>query len=80
MGPYIVDFICLEKKLIVELDGSQHADGEQKQYDERRDLWLEARGYKVIRFWNADIFTNLDGALSEISEHLRFSTAALPPP
>ncbi len=48
--PYIVDFVCLSKKLIVECDGSQHL--EQENYDEKRTHFLEAQGYKVIRFWN----------------------------
>lgn len=80
MDLYVVDFICLEKKLIIELDGSQHADGKQKEHDDKRDQWLETRGYRMIRYWNNDIFTNLDGVLTEISEHLRYCSAAQPPP
>ena len=58
IGPYIVDFVCLEKKLIIELDGGQHA--EQKQYDARRDSWLTSQGYEVLRFWNHDVLTRID--------------------
>ncbi len=54
IGPYIADFYCSAAKLIIELDGSQHANG-QAQYDLYRTRWLEARGYKVLRFWNTDL-------------------------
>jgi very-short-patch-repair endonuclease len=50
--PYIVDFACLSAKLIVEADGSQHADD---RYDARRDAWLSERGFRVLRFWNNDV-------------------------
>jgi very-short-patch-repair endonuclease len=50
--PYIVDFTCLPAKLIVEADGSQHADDRQ---DARRDAWLAGRGFRVLRFWNNDV-------------------------
>ena len=55
IGPYIVDFVCLEKKLIVELDGGQHT--EQHRYDTLRDRWLNFQGYEVLRFWNDDVLT-----------------------
>lgn len=69
LGPYIVDFLCFEAQLIVEADGSQH--GEQKVYDQRRTAYLETLGYQVIRFWNYDILTNLDGVLCAIVEAAR---------
>jgi very-short-patch-repair endonuclease len=49
VGPYIVDFLCIDRKLVVELDGSQHADSVR---DIRRDAWLRSTGYAVRRFWN----------------------------
>ncbi len=52
IGDYIVDFLCLEAKLIVEIDGSQHADSD---YDENRDATLNGLGFRVLRFWNDDI-------------------------
>ncbi len=52
IGPYVVDFVCRSKKLVVELDGSQHADSA---YDEARTRWLNDQGYSVIRFWNDEI-------------------------
>jgi very-short-patch-repair endonuclease len=54
IGSYVADFYCSAVKLIIELDGSQHADG-QAQYDLYRTRWLETRGYKVLRFWNTDL-------------------------
>ncbi|NOR68384.1 MAG: DUF559 domain-containing protein [Methylomarinum sp.] len=62
--PYIVDFVCLELKLIIELDGSQHI--EQKKLDTERSLFLKQRGFKVIRFWNNDLFTQIDTILEAI--------------
>ena len=58
IGPYIVDFVCLEKKLIVELDGGQHT--EQHRYDKSRDRWLNTQGYDVLRFWNDDVLMKVD--------------------
>ena len=63
-GPYIVDFICADANLIVELDGGQH--DERTNYDARRTVWLEARGYRVIRFWNSAVVENLDGVTDAI--------------
>ena len=61
---YIVDFVCLERKLIIELDGGQHA--EQEAYDNRRTRVLEKDGFKVIRFWNNEVLTNTEGVLEMI--------------
>ncbi len=55
---YIVDFICFEYRLIIEADGSQHSDNKA---DETRDSYLKDRGFNVLRFWNSDILTNIDG-------------------
>ncbi len=52
LGPYILDFICFERRLIIEADGSQHVENGS---DVRRDRWLEAEGFRVRRFWNADV-------------------------
>ena len=64
IGNYIPDFVCIEKKLIVELDGSQHL--EQEEYDEERTKYLESEGYKVIRFWNNEVTNNIDGVILAI--------------
>jgi very-short-patch-repair endonuclease len=62
--PYIADFACLELKLIIELDGGQHAS--RINYDDQRSLFLEQRGFKVIRFWNNDVIENTEGVLETI--------------
>mgnify|MGYP000695755932 CR=1 FL=1 len=59
VGPYITDFLCIEAKLIVELDGGQHA--EQLARDAKRTAYLEGSGYRVIRFWNNDVISNMSG-------------------
>jgi very-short-patch-repair endonuclease len=68
LGLYIVDFFCAEARLIVEVDGGQHADE-----SEIRIEWLEAQGYRVIRFWNNDVLGNTEGVVLEILRALRAS-------
>ena len=63
IGNYIADFVCLEHRLIVEADGSQHDESVR---DAGRDLWLEQQGFRVLRLWNREILLNLDGALLSI--------------
>jgi very-short-patch-repair endonuclease len=64
IGHYIVDFACLETRLIVEVDGGHHAS--QRESDVERDKWLEEEGYSVLRFWDNDVLTNTDGVLEVI--------------
>jgi len=61
IGKFIPDFVCIEKKLIIELDGSQHL--EQEQHDKERTQYLESQGYKVIRFWNNDVMNDIEGVI-----------------
>ena len=68
MGRYVVDFVCLDAKLIVELDGGQHAD--QIEADKMRTEFLEALGFAVMRFWNNEVIENIDGVLERIREQL----------
>lgn len=68
IGPYIADFACLEPKLIVELDGGQHNDDEAIDYDNKRTQFLEAQGFKVLRFWNNELLENSEGVLTNIVE------------
>lgn len=67
MRPYIVDFVCFEKKLMIELDGSQHADSPT---DKARDEFFEQQGFRTLRFWNSDVKTNLEGVLESIRQAL----------
>jgi very-short-patch-repair endonuclease len=71
IGNYIVDFVNLEKKLIVEIDGGQHNNIKTKEKDDKRTLWLNCEGYKVLRFWNNDILSNIDGVFLLIQEALK---------
>ena len=66
IGPYIVDFVCLEKKIIVELDGGQHALPKETQNDIKRDQWLGGQGYRVLRFWDNEVLSNIHGVLEVI--------------
>lgn len=64
IGPYVVDFVCLEARLIVEVDGGQHAN--RLPYDRCRTEWLEARGFRVLRFWNHEVLGELDAVAKVI--------------
>ena len=68
LGPYVVDFASLEKRIVVEVDGSQHGDEEGGRRDEKRTAWLQDRGYQVLRFWNNDVLLNTDAVLECIME------------
>jgi very-short-patch-repair endonuclease len=67
IGPYTVDFIWREARLVVEVDGGQHADSER---DAIRDKWLAAHNYRVLRFWNNEVLRNLSGVLETIATAL----------
>jgi very-short-patch-repair endonuclease len=68
LGPYIVDFVCLDKRLVVEIDGGQHA--EQRARDDARTGWLRSQGFEVLRFWNNEVLGNMGGVLQVIMEAL----------
>lgn len=63
IGRYVVDFVCLERRLILELDGGQHS--ERKQYDAARTAWLNSQGFEVLRFWNHETLEDWD-AVEEV--------------
>ncbi len=75
IGPYIVDFVCHECRIVVEADGGQH-NGSQS--DAERDRWLAAKGFTVLRFWNNEIQQNLDGVLERILAGVTLSPTPLP--
>ncbi len=64
LGTYIVDFVCRDLKIILELDGGQH--NLNQEYDQKRTEYLERLGYKVLRYWNNDVMENIDGILEDI--------------
>ena len=68
IGPYVVDFVCLTQKLIIELDGRQHL--EQIAYDQQRTSYLEQLGFRVIRFWNHDVLRQLGCVLEQIRKNI----------
>jgi very-short-patch-repair endonuclease len=71
-GRYVVDFVGLEEKLVIELDGGQHA--ENVEYDHQRDSWLKSQGYTVLRFWNNELLNELEGVLEQIRLALSHET------
>jgi very-short-patch-repair endonuclease len=66
-GPFIADFVCFEARLVIEVDGGQHADSIQ---DQRRDRWFAANKFRVMRFWNNEVRSNLEGVMSLLAEAL----------
>ncbi len=74
---YIVDFVCYEAKLIIELDGSQHL--ENKSHDENRDYWLKEQGFNVLRFWNHQLTKQTKNVLDEIWNALQSKTPSPQP-
>ena len=83
VGPYICDFLCRERGLVIELDGGQHAS--DIGYDERRTAFLGAQGLTVLRFWNNDVYEHLPHTLERIEQVIaglpvRFETAGAPHP
>lgn len=78
VGDAVVDFACRRAKLVVEVDGSQHERA--KKADAARTEMIQAHGYHVIRYWNSDIFTNLDGVLEDILHNLNIAIGQSPPP
>jgi very-short-patch-repair endonuclease len=77
LGRYIVDFACFDARLIVEVDGGQHAA--QQEADQKRQQWLATQGYKVIRFWNNDVLANTEAVVGEIQRAV-IGRRAHPPP
>jgi very-short-patch-repair endonuclease len=78
VSPYIIDFACLEKKLVIELDGGQHSQNQK--YDTERTIFLEQHGYRVLRFWNNDVLRNIEGVLETIASAVGENPLPLPGP
>ena len=77
MGPYICDFMCREARLIIEVDGGQHV--ERTSEDTQRTTFIEAEGFRVLRFWNNDVLAHIEGVLLNILGALRASPTPAPP-
>ena len=69
LGRFIVDFVCIEAGLVIEVDGGQH--GERQPADEVRTAWLDSQGYRVLRFWNNEVLQNIDGVREAIWTQLQ---------
>jgi very-short-patch-repair endonuclease len=76
IGPYVVDFFCPAKRLVIELDGGHHNETKNADRDRIRQSWLETEGYRVVRFWNSEITADLDAVLERIYVELYGSRAA----
>ena len=70
LGEYIINFVSLERKVIIEIDGGQHNEEEVSRRDEERTTWLRERDYQVLRFWNNEVLLNTEGVLEKIREVL----------
>jgi very-short-patch-repair endonuclease len=77
IGTYIVDFVCFEKRIVIEVDGGQHSASEN---DAMRDAWLSSQGFKVLRFWNHEVLTNIEGVLEVIRRSCIHSSPNSPSP
>ncbi|NKJ41510.1 DUF559 domain-containing protein [Novosphingobium sp. SG720] len=69
VGPYITDFASRTHRLVIEIDGAPHAQSED--YDRQRTAFLESQGWRVVRFWNGDVMSNLDGVVLELARVLK---------
>ncbi|MEJ0010920.1 MAG: primosomal protein N' [Alphaproteobacteria bacterium] len=80
VGPYIADFACLSPKLVVELDGGQHATPEDAAYDKERTGFLESQGFPVVRFWNHEVLENSEGVAMRIAQAIQQQKSPHPNP
>lgn len=65
-GKFVLDFVCFDPKIVIEVDGGQHNDEENKKYDRLRTEYLQSHGYRVLRFWNFQIFNEIEVVAEEI--------------
>ena len=78
LGAYVVDFACIERALIIEVDGGQHSWRQES--DDKCTAWLEARGWRIVRFWNNEVLQNIEGVLEKLALELGADAAPSPPP
>ncbi|ESY66032.1 endonuclease domain-containing protein [Mesorhizobium sp. M0051] len=78
IGPYIVDFACSDKKLIIEVDGSQDADAEHVERDSERSAYLKSSGWTILRFWNDDVIRDIDNVCQHIVIEAGLAGAEMP--
>jgi very-short-patch-repair endonuclease len=75
LGRFIVDFVCLERRLVIEVDGGQHNEPGQAKYDTDRTRWLTQNGFRVLRFWDYEVLKQLDVVKEAIAEAVRVGSA-----
>jgi len=80
IGPYFADFACHHSKLVIEIDGGHHGEGANLRADAERTKYLEANGYRVLRFWNNDVLQNTDGVMTNILDALNSGGREAPHP
>jgi very-short-patch-repair endonuclease len=80
VGQYIVDFVSFNNKLIIEIDGGQHSFEGNKENDGARTTWLESQGFRVLRFWNNEVTSNLNGVITRVREALEVHPHPSPSP
>lgn len=80
VGPYIVDFLSIKIKTIVEIDGQQHGDEASQAKDAERDKYLREEGYEVVRFWSRDITSNLEGCMQHLKSVVEARQGSIPSP
>ena len=78
IGKYIVDFVCHEQRVIVEVDGGQHSENVEQDFI--RDKWLREQGYRILRFWNNEVLTNIEGVLEVIRDNCKSHPPLKSPP
>ena len=71
IGKFIADFACHSARVVIEVDGGQHNEAEGIARDDARTEWLESQGYRVLRFWNNDVLSNIEGVMTEITGFLK---------
>ena len=77
IGPYFADFVCMEVRLVIELDGGQHADAHAQNYDAERGRFMSDLGYQTLRFWNHDVLLQTEAVLEKILQFADTLTPAL---
>jgi len=80
IGPFFADFACHERRLVIEVDGAQHNQPENVARDAERSAYLRARGYRILRFWNNDVLTNINGVMEAALTAMQQNEASPPTP
>ena len=80
IGPYIVDFLSHDARIVIEIDGSQHQEQAHKRRDAARDRWLQAKGFEVLRFWSSDVLAVPEAVLSAIVDAIEHRPLVPPSP